>query len=946
MAHLLRRLLSVAAFLVMCAPLEAGPAHEHYHSIFQPNGSTFVGSRFGDEYWNAVKTPAGYTLVQDSNNYWCYARKNASGEVVPTSVVYSAGAAAPPGVSLNLWPDVDVLASLRQATKGPSTHAGQAGPVGQRQSGQAGPPATGLPLTGARDMLCIIVEFSNRSLIGTYTSGYEAEWHTIMFGSSASVADYYDTASAGQFQLQPANESSGVTDNGVVKVTVPSAHPNTTSTGSGVWTPVVKQALTAADQYVDFTAYDTNGDGYVGTTELLVVYVFAGYDSTLADPGDAPQVWGHHNYNFGAAHTVESGAITVLGNFGGADQGDPRTMGYTVMGEWTDWYGGQTVSMGLMCHEIGHEFGLPDLYWGGSGTTIGPYCLMASGAHRRVQGQTPPQKMGDSPSMLCPWSRAQLGWDQPVMASNGSGTYTLSNSENATVGQRSIKVPVPGQATKYILIENRSAQTGDYDNNLPPNTLFGSGPGTSPSRGLLIYVVDTAGNNVSSTPWLVDVIEGETTQDLESNGGADVEDFWNSATSVSLPASLGVSISGVSAAGSTMTFSLSNVPNRDEAQVRRSGTTKWLGDNFVDNLGYFAGTATYELRNTGNTTLTSLAVSAANSSGVVASASAPAVTTLAPGAATTFSVTVQPSAASYDFELSFVGQTVAVYGLNPPNPIPALQVSDSTGIIGNGGTVTAQPSGVSSPSNLTFTLANVGAAQLDISSIVVGSVSSNCSASLVGSTSRSIAPSTNDALTINYTVNTAGNFDFDVTVVSNDPAVPTFLIHVSGSLQPSIEVRSGSAVIPQSGTFSLSKPASAGAIGRVSLTIENKGAATLSISSIVVSPQSNSTATLVGATTRTVPAAATTLVEIDFTFQADGPFSFLLTIQSNDPANPTYSATGSWSPAPAIKGGGVGSGGGGCAGGDTGGTPFVLLLLFMLSVGLWRISRGSGKWAL
>ena len=126
-----------------------------------------------------------------------------------------------------------------------------------------GAPAHTPPAKGTQPVLVILAQFNDRALTTTPT-----DWSTMWFGTDQSVADYYDEASFGLLDLEPATESDtalgGRADHGVVAVVyVPTAHPNSGSTFA-VFQDTVSDILSDSqlDAAVDFAAYDTDNDNH------------------------------------------------------------------------------------------------------------------------------------------------------------------------------------------------------------------------------------------------------------------------------------------------------------------------------------------------------------------------------------------------------------------------------------------------------------------------------------------------------------------------------------------------------------------------------------------------------------------------------------------------------------------------------------------------------------
>ncbi len=156
----------------------------------------------------------------------------------------------------------------------------------------------------------------------------------------------------------------------------------------------------------------------------------------------------------------------------GMQLGNVRGYLYTMCAEYN--YGPGDGANGTYCHEFGHTLGLADLYEQSAcgnpvGNGLGVYSLMSLGNYLPL---LPVSAEGTRPGNLDPWSRAFLGFEQPVVAS-GSGHYVLPPLSR---GGSAIKVWKNGQpGTEYFLVENRLQEQSDVG---------------LPGEGLLIYHID------------------------------------------------------------------------------------------------------------------------------------------------------------------------------------------------------------------------------------------------------------------------------------------------------------------------------------------------------------------------------------------------------------------------------------------------------------------------
>ena len=461
--------------------LRADPASPDYHEFALPGGGSLSARVIGDEYWNAWQDDAGRTLIRDESDTFFYARKAPSGELIASTL--RAGIDAPIDQA-GLRPSSEIIARARSIAK--PALAPQAGTSRTRSSSTKSIPN---PPSGSRPYIAIVVGFSNRAIDTS-----ESQWVNYYFGSSNSVAAYYSEVSGGQFTIVPGQESYGASNNGVVFVSVPGSHPNTSNSSNTAIDDRIVEAIQAANNSINFAAYDTDSNGFVSTEELGLSFVFAGYSGSAGGP--SPSIWPHASVLGGNGLTVDG--VRVSAYWG---EGDPRTGNIFVGAEHNT--GSALATVGTACHEYGHVLGLPDLYdTSDASEGIGEIGLMGGGSWTGSPS-------GTSPVHFCAWSRIELGWTTPVSASLGN-SYNLQDAATASANLKALRIDVGGTAGEYFLVENRQG-TG-FDSGLP-----GSG---SSSRGILIWHIDESNASNSSAVnnypnFTVDVEEVGSTQNLE-----------------------------------------------------------------------------------------------------------------------------------------------------------------------------------------------------------------------------------------------------------------------------------------------------------------------------------------------------------------------------------------------------------------------------------------------
>lgn len=371
----------------------AVPAAPIVVEIQQPDGTHFSVVTKGDEWNSWTETTDGYTIAKDKNGYWRYVKRY----VGKTPILHTNRANKP------------APAKLQPHIKPSEKRPPHAPPHG------SGEPEANVPIGAfSGKVLFILTEFNDKK--GTTQ---EASWATFI---SNNIADFYTKTSHGKVTLSPANETSDTSDtanNGVVGwVNVGYNHPNTSGNVDGRNQKLTKDAILAADPYVDFAVYDTNGDGYVDSNELAVVVIVAGYEASYGNY--TPSIWAHAWLIYLVTPPVVDG-VTV----GAYHSNMTGGLGYSQFGEIQ---GDHQATVGVMVHEIGHQiFYFPDLYdYDSSSSGIGGFCVMAAGSWG---GKSTDQYAGQTPVLASAFIKAGWGW---VNAPQGSGTVSLNASGDST----------------------------------------------------------------------------------------------------------------------------------------------------------------------------------------------------------------------------------------------------------------------------------------------------------------------------------------------------------------------------------------------------------------------------------------------------------------------------------------------------------------------------------
>lgn len=558
----------------------AAPVAPDLVRLTQPDGATFMAQPFGDEWYSGYEYK-GYTILRSPDtDFWVYAELDRAHRLVPGTMKVAIDA-APAALEPRLRDRQAVQAAAAAAT--PSMVAPE------EWSGSL----------GAGKVLIILTDFTPSTSLGTT----EAQWSAEFFDNASgvkSVKNYYEQASFGKFTMEPAAESYGAVNDGVVAVTMPyaNAYP---WTDEGEWQSV-RDALVAADPYLDFGALDINGNGSLDNSELHLVLIVRGYEESYGGEAGAcaPNVWGHRwSLPTSSCDTYCAPVLDGVRIGAFADNG-----GYTREGEWHEFNSepptgmscsaayGHPATIGIMVHELGHDIDWPDLYdidYTSEG--VGNWSIMAGGSWGRAGGDAYSGVTPVLPDAFLKWyqhwlspisvTAPQAGVAIPDSAENDAA-YLLGVNRNGVDWDSG----VASGAGEYFLVENRQ-QVG-FDAGL--QRMGGD------AEGCLIWHIDetrtkTNSANADETRKLVDLEEAEGTQDLDdgSNSG-DGDDPWpgNSGTTTfddtSTPngnwydgSTSGMAVTNISTAGTgcTVDFSGAGPAWTGSAGTNWSAASNW-----------------------------------------------------------------------------------------------------------------------------------------------------------------------------------------------------------------------------------------------------------------------------------------------------------------------------------------------------------------------------------
>lgn len=428
--------------------LSAAPARRHAVTLRQPDGYTFRASLSGDEYIKVLLSSEGTPLVQDEEGYYCYAYYGTGGGLFSTG--YRVGQSAPAAASLRgAAVPYDMLlekASLSSASRGRRDRKGLIERL--RFSGRSSS-GDGQPVTVK--VAVLLVAFKN--LPFTYTRddfdkllnqrGYSLN------GATGSAADYFEDQFFGRYLFQfDVSEIVTLGNN----YGYYGRNENMNSAGSDIRVGrMVYDACLKADDLVDFSMYDNDGDGQADN----VIIIFAGGDEAAGAGAD--HIWSRSGFLDEDNLVLECDGVGISS--------------YACTSERrSDGLGDDPVaSIGTFCHEFSHVLGLPDFYDrnGISDALWGSTSIMDKG-NLNNDGNTPPSYNAIERHILGISSPDTLSSGQYVLPPVGeSGEYLYYPTENEG---------------EYFLFECR--RKSGWDSHIG-------------GEGMLIYHVDSSANNVA-----------------------------------------------------------------------------------------------------------------------------------------------------------------------------------------------------------------------------------------------------------------------------------------------------------------------------------------------------------------------------------------------------------------------------------------------------------------
>ena len=393
----MRKILVTLALLVGALyTLSAVPAYPGKIRVVQPDGSVILIRIHGDEFFNYVTDERGRVIAQAADGFYRPAQ----------------------------------MPSAEQREEANSM---------RRAAGQMRTQAKASSLTHGRHRIpVILVNFSDKEFkinnpATAFSNMLNKEGYSAN-GGTGSVRDYYYDNSHGEYE--PVFDVFGP-----VTLSHESAY-YAGNKGTQRGGEAVNEACSLVDADVDFSQYDSDGDGSV---DMILMY-YAGHNQ--AEGGGTSTIWPHQSY--------------TSGRFDGKNLGR-----YFCTSELKGAYGNQMCGIGTTSHEFGHSLGLPDFYDTdddhGEAGALYSFSIMCSGSYNN-NGCTPPYMNSEELKLL--------GWLDDQTEIPGQGEITIRPIQEHVAYKT--QTTMDGE---YFVYECRT-QSG-WDRYLP-------------GTGMLVYHVDKA----------------------------------------------------------------------------------------------------------------------------------------------------------------------------------------------------------------------------------------------------------------------------------------------------------------------------------------------------------------------------------------------------------------------------------------------------------------------
>ena len=428
--------LLLIGLLVVSTVARSVPAKLVTFALAQPDGTMLTVVPWGDDRLHGVATLDGLPLLETSGGGMAYAVVAADGTFAPAPLLAhneeQRSAEEVAFLAENGDPIKAAMHQLRlQRTR--NINMRRVATATTRRQAKALRTAS---YEGTKRGIVILVNYSDKSMaLSNPQATFDAQFNEEGFSESdhiGSVHDYFYDQSYGEFDLLFDVVGPYTLSNTL-------AYYGTNVNGDDRYLgEMIAEACQLADDDVDFSQYDWDGDGEVD--QVFIIY--AGYGENAGAPSSTiwPCEWDLASSDYGSTLTLDGVAVNTFA----CSCELSGTSGTTISG------------IGIACHEFSHCLGLPDLYDTSTSNNFGmaTWSIMDSGTYNG------PGQNGEVPCAYTGYERMYAGWLTPTILSSGTvitSMKPITDNDPADV----YIVYNEAYADEYYILENRQLESWD-----------------------------------------------------------------------------------------------------------------------------------------------------------------------------------------------------------------------------------------------------------------------------------------------------------------------------------------------------------------------------------------------------------------------------------------------------------------------------------------------------
>ncbi|MCR2031990.1 M6 family metalloprotease domain-containing protein [Anaerofustis stercorihominis] len=457
-------------------------AYPYVSTLIQPDGTKFGAYIKGDEYFNYYVDESDNLILKDKeDDTWKYIiNKNGKldlGEVIGNKSKRNKSSKKNIIKSSVLNSETKKKEYLKLQGKSTNIEKRQNSkpvdltkvPLSKKSKSFKGLSDSG---SSVRELPMVIIDVSFQDIETENTE----KWYDTVYNDPDGIRAYYKEVSNNKFTVAPVKETN-TSHPGTIKVKLDRVHGNWGNDfNKNDFNGAMQEILTKASSYINFNDYDINKNGIIDNNELVVVFIFAGYEAAMLDAAE-PNFWASQIEYITPYLKANN---TYIMNF----------VGFAEKRKLDNEPDENINSTATLCHELGHYLGLSDLYdidygagkWAGC-ANLEYTSLMDNGnwGYEKYEGAINTKFI---PSHLDAFSKSMLGYyEKSYILKNGE--YTLNTASN-NINYNLYIIPT-NDKNKFYIIENRQFKNFDRALGTSYKSRYGL---VSCEPGIVVYMVD------------------------------------------------------------------------------------------------------------------------------------------------------------------------------------------------------------------------------------------------------------------------------------------------------------------------------------------------------------------------------------------------------------------------------------------------------------------------